>query len=114
MQDFKLVHMQSPISWPTADADDQKRLEIISNLLWPHEKLLFFLFKTDKPELKGSPEEMKKRAQWFSTGEKVLISLALDVWSNTGGTMVTDLYNLDPVNLQRAFTALFSDFNRTY
>lgn len=108
MQDYILINKSPTICWPTADIGDQKRLEIISNLLWPHEKLLLFLFKTNKPELNGSPEEMKERAQCFSSGEKVLISLALDVWSGAGDTKVTDLYKLDPANLQKAFTALLA------
>ena len=108
MHDYKLVVKPPTIYWPTADTEDQKRLEVISNLLWPHEKLLLFLFKTNKPELNGSPEEMKERAQCFSSGERVLINLALDVWSGSGDTKVMDLTKLDPANLQKAFTALFA------
>ena len=96
------------IHWPFADEADQKRPEIISNLLWPHSKLLSFLFKTDKPELSAPPEVMKDMAGGFSRGEKVLINLALDIWSESGDTKVMELLTLDPYSLQNAVTALFA------
>ena len=96
------------IHWPLADEGDLKCLEIISDLLWPHPKLLSFLFKTDKPELNAPPEVMKDRAQGFSRSEKVLINLALDIWSESGDLRVMDLLRLEPCSLQNAVTALFA------
>ncbi len=92
--------------WKDADPDDLKRLNTIMIFMQKYPSLLTFLFFKTKPELNGSPETIKKRSCCFSSGEQVLINIALDIWSNSGDAKINDLYTLDPENFQNVVKAL--------
>jgi hypothetical protein len=92
--------------WKNADPGDLKRFNAISMFLNKYPSLLTFLFSPTKPELNGSPESLKKRSGGFSSGEKVLINIALDIWSDSGDAKINDLYTLDSENFQNVLKAL--------
>jgi hypothetical protein len=83
-------------TWINACSGDLRRFKAIHQFLKPYPKLVEFLFRTDKAELHGSPEGLLKRSAAFSTGEKVLIRVALDIWSESGDARINDLDHLDP------------------
>ena len=93
-------------NWKDACKGDLKRAHAISVLMEKHPDLMRWLFKDDKPELKTSPEEMLRRAGAFSTGERILIRVALDLWSGDGNTKVMELDRLDPGNFENALHAI--------
>ena len=92
--------------WSNACEGDLRRAQAISVLMEKHPKLMNWLFREDRPELKCSPREMLRQAGAFSTGERILIRLALDLWSGEGEAKVLDLDRLDPGNFKNALTAI--------
>jgi len=92
--------------WTNACKGDVKRASAISVLMDKHPALIDWMFREDKPELKASPGQILKRAGAFSTGEKILIQLALDIWSGDGATKILDLDRLDPGNFKNALSAI--------
>ena len=95
-------------TWKNADPSDLKRLAAISTMLDGHPKLITFLFHPSKPELNDAPKTLQTRARAFSSGERVLINVGLDLWSDSGDTKVLDLFTLDSECLRRAITALIA------
>ena len=93
------------INWKNACVSDLRRLNIIKILLKNHVKLLTYLFDKRAPRLNASSEELKNNG--FSQGEKVLIELALDIWSNEGGSKVMEItHGLDYQNFKRSLHVL--------
>ena len=92
-------------TWKNACPGDLKRYRIIAQALERHPNLLHSLFQTDRAQLTTSPDQIKRRTGAFSTGEKVLIRAALDIWSDQGGVLLNDLLRLDPINFKNMMMA---------
>jgi hypothetical protein len=66
-----------------------------------------FLFSHKKPELRLTPEELLAESLGFSHGERILIQVALDLWSEQGKARLTDLLEvLDEDAFLRVIAAL--------
>lgn|SRR3990167_1010160 len=72
------------ISWKHASPGDHKRFKAIKILLSKHSQLLEFLFQSELPLLNEDAEDLIEQARAFSSGEFLLIRLALDIWSKQG------------------------------
>ena len=95
------------INWKHASKDDLKRLKAIKIILDEHEKLLDFLFHPAKACLASSPESLKEKMRCFSSGEQVLLLIAMDVWGTYGGIHFDDLYtSLSDKSLKNCIKAL--------
>lgn len=96
------------LSWPeNTSKGDLKRLEIIAKLMEPYPELVEWMFCKNKPELFGSPEFILREAGIYSSGEIVLLQVALDVWCGGGGTRVSDVCRtLDGRNFKAALEAM--------
>lgn len=86
---------------------DQYRYEAIRIIFTKHSNLLNFLFDPIKPELRVSPECLLNQSKGYSSGEKILIKTALDVWNESGDTRISELLNtLDDDNFSNVLLAL--------
>jgi hypothetical protein len=94
-------------TWTNVCAGDRRRFNAIHQFLKPHPKLVDFLFRSDKPELHSSPDVLRKAAKGFSTGERILIRVALDIWSDSGDAKISDLDHLDPDSFKNVLLGLF-------
>jgi hypothetical protein len=62
-----------------------------------HPKLLHFLFDRHEPCLRQDAETLLYEAGVLSTGEQILIQVALDLWSGEGGARLGEIVErLDP------------------
>lgn len=81
------------IYWKNARPGDQLLLESIKILLNDHDKLLIFLFHPSDARLNDSGDRLLKKARCFSSGEYVLIKMALDFWDGSGNALFSDVYS---------------------
>ena len=66
----------------------------ISLLLANDPRLLDFIFTEDRLELQASPQELLAASACFSSGQKVLIQVALDFWSGLGGASLENIVSI--------------------
>ncbi len=92
--------------WKEARASEQRQFDAISILTRQSPYLMNFLFHPTNPKLRLPPEELLRTAQGFSSGDYVLVKLAIDLWCEQGQVFVHELFNLDPVNFNLALKAL--------
>ncbi len=92
-------------TWKGASQSDRKRYAVIAGALERQPALLRLLFRADRPELSSPPEEISSHVGAFSSGEKILVRVALDIWSGSGDVLLMDLCRLDPQNFRNAITA---------
>jgi hypothetical protein len=93
--------------WKVAESFEWKQIEAISLVLSNHYKLLEFLFETDRPSLRSSPEQLLEWSEGFSSGEQTLIRVALDIWSSSGNARICELLKtLDQDNFDNVLSGL--------
>jgi hypothetical protein len=92
-------------TWKNACPGDLKRYNVIAGALEKHHDLLSTLFCTDRASLVTSPTRIKQQTGAYSSGEKVLIRAALDLWSGSGKLTLMELQRLDPQNFGNVITA---------
>jgi hypothetical protein len=79
----------------------------ILHLFFNHEQLVPFLFHHQKRQLRATPPELLKEARCFSRGERILIQIALDFWSDSGSARISDIVeHLDDENLLLVIRAI--------
>ena len=76
-------------TWDTADPDTYNRLIIIKKMLRGGNRLLEFLFHPSEAQLRVSPSSLLFESGCFSSGEQLLIRVALDIWSCDGDTKLS-------------------------
>ena len=97
----------SNLNWEGADEGDLIHLEAISTLLGRHTRFLDFIFNRNKPVLSRSVKEIKYEMGVFSSGEKILILAALDIWCSEGKLHLDDLCtNIDEENFRDCLKVL--------
>ena len=106
---------ETMLKWTNTSKDDQKRLKAITILLDNDERLVRFLFHSTKSQLSTTPEILKAKMKCFSSGEQVLLLIAMDIWGTYGGIHFDDLYtNLSPSSFKNCITALAFIKNNLY
>ena len=96
-------------SWREATRTERRQYRIICLIFSNHPKLLEFFFDPEKPRVRFEPMDMLKGAGCFSSGEQVLIRVALDVWSGSGNAKIWQLLEkLDHDNFSNVLKALDS------
>jgi len=95
------------IPWPKASKTDLRLFEAVSRVFRNHPYLLEFLFDPREPRLRLLSEELLERSRDFSSGEDLLIRVALDLWSGGGEARIWELLEyLDDENLFNVTSAL--------
>jgi len=85
------------------------RFHAISLLLANDPQLLRLLFRPGTDTLCASVDEITDWTAGYSTGQKVLIQVALDIWSGEGLARLSDIISLlDPVRFEGFMLALES------
>jgi hypothetical protein len=94
-------------NWTEATPSDKALFVIISRLLNKHPKLLPFIFHPKEPILGQSPEILIQQARAFSSGELLLVRLAIDIWSQDSSVGFMEVvWNLDPENFENTLAVL--------
>ena len=94
-------------TWREATVSERVQYELISLIFSKHPKLLEFFFEKHRPRMSYSPVEMLKEIGVFSTGEELLIRVAMDIWSGSGNTKLWRLIEqLDHDNFSNVLKAL--------
>lgn len=95
-------------AWQNASSNDQFQFEAIRIVFAKYPELLKFLFDQNKPELRKPPAQIIKEARGFSSGQYVLIKVAIDIWNgSTCYAKINEiLYTLDPDNFSNVILAL--------
>ena len=77
------------------------RLRAVSLLLANDSMLLDFLFDPSRRHLAAAPADLLFEAGVLSSGQQVLVRLALDIWDGSGGSHVIDIiHRLDPIRFE--------------
>ncbi len=94
-------------SWREATSSDRRMYQAICLVFLNHPKLLEFFFEKKRPRIRFVAEQMRKEAAGFSSGEQILIRVALDMWSGSGNAKVWQmLETLDSSNFGNCLKAL--------
>jgi hypothetical protein len=94
------------IHWPQADPIDLEILNKVKTLLTGHEHLLELIFHSARAELSDSAENIKGQAAHLSSGEYLLLLLAMDLWNGSGEVLFKNVFEaLDYPHLERAIRA---------
>ena len=86
----------------------ERRLQEVLNLIFrKHPGLLGFLFEEERPRLRREAEQLLIDADVFSSGEQILVRLALDLWNGSGKVRLWDIVErLDQENYQNVLLGL--------
>lgn len=79
------------LDWPGAGRHDRRMLETLNLIFRRHSGLLAFLFEPQCPRLRQEPAYLLTAAGAFSSGERVLVRIALDLWNSSGSVRLWDL-----------------------
>lgn len=95
--------------WQSADAGGVQLYEAVSKLFAHHQHLLNGIFDKEKPKLCAEPADLLAHYQCLSSGEYVMVKVALDIWCSSGGAQVSELLDiLDIHNFCNVLIALSS------
>lgn len=73
------------LNWQNLGRAERRMMESLNFIFIGHSKLLEFLFESDRSKLRQEPEILLERAAGFSSGEQILLRVALDLWCGAGG-----------------------------
>ena len=94
-------------TWRKATVSEQRQYQLISQIFFKHPKLLEFFFEKHEARMRFAPEEMLKEIGAFSSGEQLLVRVAMDIWSGSGNTKLWRLIEqLDHDNFSNVLKAL--------
>lgn len=94
-------------TWIDADSGCKKRFEIVSVALRHNQKLIDFLFLKHKAEMFSGADEVLRKSGMFSSGEQVLVKVAVDIWFNESRSSIFDICRrLDPNNFVAVMEAM--------
>lgn len=94
--------------WTQVTRSDRRLFKIISTLVGNESRILTFLFDTQFPRLRGPADEIIKSARGMSSGDYLLVKLAVELWCEQGQIPVHELLSFDEPFFSRALTALAS------
>lgn len=99
---------QTPsITWETATVGERMLLQAMERLFKNHHELLTFVFDPSQPKLRRAPTTLLAETQALSSGEAVLVRVALDLWNQTGEVSLYEIIErLDYENFEAVTAAL--------
>lgn len=92
--------------WDGAGAAEKKLFNAISGFLARSPQLLGFLFDPDHPRLRASPEELVRQARGLSSGDVLLVKIAVDLWSSGGFVSLHEIFDAEPEALALILASL--------
>jgi hypothetical protein len=95
------------LNWKEPGRHQLRMQETLNLIFHNHPALLAFLFETEHARLRRAPEDLLVRAGAFSTGEKILIRIGLDLWTGQGDVHLWDIVErLDEENYHYVLAGL--------
>lgn len=83
------------------------KLEAISLLLANDSYLLDYLLDNNRVGLVASEDDLIRMSGGYSSGQKLLIRMAMDIWSLSGDSQLSEiLYRLDDVRFEAFLLAM--------
>ena len=79
------------LDWQGTGRSERRMMESLNLIFAGHSKLLEFLFEPDRPRLRQAPEILLDQASGYSSGESILIRVALDLWSGSGDVLLWEI-----------------------
>jgi len=105
------------ISWINKSPIESRLYWSIFTLFLNHPALLGFLFDSKRASLRKEPDELLKEAIKFSSGEYILVRVAIDLWCGMGKANILEIFEtLDPQNCQNFLRSLHfyaEEFHKT-
>lgn len=93
--------------WQGADAAEMQLYDAVSKLFVQHQHLLNGIFDKKTPKLSAEPAQLLRHYRCASSGEYLMVKVAIDVWCGAGGARVSELLDiLDVHNFCNVLTAL--------
>jgi hypothetical protein len=93
--------------WKDCTQEEHRLAEIMYLLFKSYPALEKFLFQSRVPRLNEPPDVLLNQAGCFSSGEQILIRVALDLWSGEGGTKLSDIiHRLDDNNFTNVMAGI--------
>jgi len=95
------------LHWTPSSHSETRLIEAVSIALSKHDDLMEFLFDPSRPQLRATPDQLVRESSGFSSGERLLIRIALDLWNASGEVKIGDLLKvLDQENFENVLVAL--------
>lgn len=82
-------------SWQGASEHEVYLFETISQFLLHRSDLIDFLFHSNQPRLRGSPEILLDQSLGLCSSDQFLVRLAVHLWSGGGEISLSDLFKID-------------------
>jgi hypothetical protein len=80
-----------------AEVKNCPEIVLINFLLHNYPNLKKYLFLNN--QIRGNSKDLINQSSYMSSGEQILIKITLDLWDNSGNTLLKDVYqNLDYYN----------------
>jgi hypothetical protein len=94
-------------TWRHAKPSDHHVFKVVALIFHNHPELLEFFFEKERPRIRFQAIEMRRHAAGMSSGEQLLLRVALDVWGGSGNAKIWQLIEtLDSGNLANVLKAL--------
>lgn len=95
------------LNWINANRHEYRVQETLNLIFSNHPNLLEFLFDKQSPQLRLQPVRLLSEASVFSSGEKILVRVGLDLWNGSGQASLWDIVErLDIYNYQSVLAGL--------
>lgn len=95
------------LNWQETGRHQNRMMETLNIILGNHPEILEFLFEKDRPRLNHEPEILLSRSAGFSSGQRVLIRTALDLWNGSGEVKLWQIIeDLDANNYKNVIQGL--------
>jgi len=97
------------LNWTKTNRYEERMQETMGLIFRNHPNLLGFLFDKRRPRLRLEPECLLSEAGVFSSGEKILVRVGLNLWNGSGQVSLWDLVErLDVVNYRNVLAGLLN------
>lgn len=89
------------LNWKNTNRYEKRMQEVFNQVFRYNPWLLDFLFDKEMPQLRLEPERLIGDAEAFSSGERTLIRVGLDLWNGSGNVGLWEIIEkLDIHNFQ--------------
>ncbi len=95
------------LNWQEPGRHQKKMMETLNIVFAQHPELLGFLFERDRPRLNHEAEVLLSKASGYSSGERILIRVGLDLWNGSGEVKMWQIIeDLDDNNYENVLLGL--------
>lgn len=95
------------LNWTRLGRHERRMQGTLGLIFRNHVHLLEFLFDRDRARLRVEPERILSEAGPFSSGEKILVRVGLDLWNGSGQVSLWDIVErLDVENYRNVLLGL--------